>query len=197
MSNTLSPVSEQYPGGLAEAPGHAGEGAFASAVGGAGRIANGIAVLFVLALAAVFFYEIVARLAFNRPTGFANQLAAYGMPFIAYLAAARTLAANGHVSVDFFVLKLQPRARRKLEVATDAFSVVLLAVITCIASAVVYDSWRTGYRAFSTAFTFPEYLPLAVMPLGLLLLTLEQAVRLGAGIRGLQAPAGEVEGAAG
>ncbi len=140
MSDTYSPVSEQYPGGIAKGADHTGDGAFATAVGAIGRTANSIAVLFTLALAAVFIYEIVARVVFNRPTGFANQLSAYGMPFIAYLAAARTLASDGHVSVDFFVLKLRPAARTKLEIGTDAFSVVLLAAITCIAFAVVLEA---------------------------------------------------------
>lgn len=194
MSDTYSPVSEQYPGGIAKGADHTGDGAFATAVGAIGRTANSIAVLFTLALAAVFIYEIVARVVFNRPTGFANQLSAYGMPFIAYLAAARTLASDGHVSVDFFVLKLRPAARTKLEIGTDAFSVVLLAAITCIAFAVVLDAWRTGYRAFSTSFTFPEYLPQLVMPVGLLVLTLQQGVRLLVGVRNIRSNATRGEG---
>jgi len=183
MGGRDSHVSEQYPDGAAQAATSASDDVFAVVVNTLGRMANGIAVLFVLALAAVFIYEIIARVAFNRPTGFANQLSAYGMPFIAYLAAARTLACNGHVTVDFFVEKLQPSTRAELQIATDAFSVALLAVITYIASAVVFESWQSGYRAFSTSFTFPEYLAQAVMPLGLFLLTLEQIVRLLTSVR--------------
>lgn len=196
MSNSFTPVSDQFPGGVVEDAEHAGDGGFASAIGTLGRIANGIAVVFTLALAAVFVYEIVARFVFNHPTGFANQLAAYGMPFIAYLAAARTLARNGHVSVDFFVIKLRPAARTKLELATDAFSVALLAFVTYIAAAAVFETWQTGYRAFSTSFTFPEFLPQLVMPIGLLLLTLEQAVRVLTGWRNLSSEAARAKEAA-
>jgi TRAP-type C4-dicarboxylate transport system permease small subunit len=149
----------------------------------AGRVANGAAIWFVLLVSATFIYEVIARRVFGNPTGFANQLAAYSMPFIMFLSAAYTLARNGHVMVDALVRTLDPRARARLEIATDAMSVLLLLAVTVIASAVVVQSWRTGYRTFSTVLTFPEYIPQIVMPLGLALLTLQQIATLVGSIR--------------
>jgi C4-dicarboxylate transporter, DctQ subunit len=149
----------------------------------AGRLANGAAISFVMLVAATFIYEVIARRVFGNPTGFANQLAAYSMPFIMFLSAAYTLARNGHVMVDAFVRTLNPTARARLEIVTDAMSVLLLLAVTVIASGVVVQSWRTGYRTFSTVLTFPEYMPQVVMPLGLALLTLQQIATLVGSIR--------------
>jgi TRAP-type C4-dicarboxylate transport system permease small subunit len=105
------------------------------------------------------------------------------MPIIMFLSAAHTLARNGHVVVDAFVRTLSSRARARLELVTDAMSVVLLLAVTSIASGVVFQSWRTGYRTFSTVLTFPEYIPQIVMPVGLALLTLQQVAQLVSSIR--------------
>ena len=185
-----SAVSEQFPDEAgASGMQDSDAGVLGTIAGRAGRMANAVAIWFVILLAAVFAYELVARHIFNSPTGFANQLAAYGMPFIAFLAAARTLAVNGHVTVDVFVLKLSRKSRARLEIATDAVSVLVLLVVTWIAFAVLFESWQTGYKAFSTAFTFPEYLPQIVMPAGLTLLTLQQVARLVGCVRGYGAGA--------
>lgn len=153
----------------------------------AGRIANGIAVSFVILLAAVFAYEVTARTLFNSPTGYANQLAAYGMPFITYLAAARTLEMGAHVNVDAFVTRLSERRRMQLEVVMEALSVILIAALTVIGLLVVRESWESGYKAFSTSVTFPEFIPQMVMPLGLAVLCLQQAERFFASVRRLNA----------
>lgn len=172
-------VSEQYPDEVNESENGGSEaGPLGAIANRAARMGNTIAIWFVILLAAVFVYEVVARLAFNSPTGFANQLAAYGMPVIAYLAAARTLARNGHVNVDAFIVKLSPTGRARLEIGTEAISLILLVAVTWIASSVVFESWQTGYKAFSTAITFPEYVPQLVMPVGLALLTVQQLERL-------------------
>lgn len=179
LGENHSIVSEQYPGGVGDSESADPEAGVLEAIANrAGQAANAAAIWFVILVAAIFVYEVVARLVFNRPTGFANQLAAYGMPWIAYLAAARTLATNGHVAVDAFVLKLSRKSRARLEIATDTLSVLLLLVVTWIACGVVFESSQSGYRAFSTAFTFPEYLPQIVMPVGLALLTLQQLALL-------------------
>lgn len=177
-------VSEQFPeqaASTSEQEAAAGRlGAFTRRTS---RLANAAAIWFVILLSLVFVYEVVARRVFQSPTGFANQLAAYGMPFIMFLSAAHTLAGKGHVMVDAFVRILSSRTRARLEIVTDALSVVLLAAITVIACGVVYHSWSTGYKTFATVITFPEYIPQLVMPVGLALLTLQQLSELVGNIR--------------
>jgi C4-dicarboxylate transporter, DctQ subunit len=158
-------------------------GVLGAIAGSAGRWANAAAISFTIVLAVTFIYEVIARRIFGHPTGFANQLAAYGMPFIMFLSAAYTLARNGHVMVDAFIRTLNPKTRGKLEIFTDAISVILLFAVTAIVTGVVIQSWRMGYRTFATVMTFPEYIPQIVMPLGLALLTLQQIATLIGSIR--------------
>lgn len=147
---------------------------FRAVVEGAGKLGDMLATALILILTAVMGYEVIARYIFNSPTGFANQFAAYSMPVIAFLSAAATLRKNGHVSVDVLVKALSKRLRARLEVLTEAFSLVLVAAVTIAAGSYVYQSWESGTMTFSTAVTFPEYWPQMVLPTGLLFLTFQQ-----------------------
>ncbi|MCP1677238.1 TRAP-type C4-dicarboxylate transport system permease small subunit [Natronocella acetinitrilica] len=142
------------------------------------RLGEAQATLLILIIAILIGYEVIARYVFNQPTGFANQAAAYAMPFIAFMGAAGALRRNAHVTVDALIDCLNERLRLGLAVVTEAFSVILLLIITWFAVLVVMDSWESGTRAFSTVLTFPEYVPQVIMPVGLGLLTLQQVTRL-------------------
>lgn len=54
---------------------------------------------------------------------------------------------------------------------------LLVAVVTVLACLTVVESYEEGTRSFSTAVTFPEFIPQLVMPFGLALL-LAQQIRL-------------------
>ena len=149
-------------------------GADRSLAGRAGRFGYAVATALVIVVAVAFIYEIIARFLFNSPSGFVNQLSAYALPVIGFLGAAGTLAHNGHVAVDVLVQKLSPKAQAGLAIVTEAFSVLLLLVVTVITVGVVMEFWESGYKEFSTSVTFPEYLPQIAMPVGLALLTMQQ-----------------------
>lgn len=151
-----------------------GAGADRPLAGRAGRFAYAVATALVIVVAVAFIYEIIARFLFNSPSGFVNQLSAYALPVIGFLGAAGTLAHNGHVAVDVLVQKLSPKAQAGLAIVTDAFSVLLLLVVTVITVGVVMEFWESGYKEFSTSVSFPEYLPQIAMPVGLALLTMQQ-----------------------
>ena len=153
-----------------------------------GDFAENIAAILVLMIAGLIGYEVIARYLFGNPTGFANQIAAYGMPFIAFLAAAATLGKNAHVTVDALVDALSKKNRQKLEPVTELISLLLLTGVTGMAVLEVHDNWLSGTRDFSTVLTFPEFLPQIVMPFGLALLTCYQFFKFVDAVRSLTAP---------
>lgn len=163
-----SPLEKKFPGPGRE-PSAGGRLLTATTEG-----ANALACALVVLMALAFGYEVSARYLFDDPTGFVNQFAAYSMPIITFLGAARTLRINGHVSVDIVTTRLPPRLRARIAAVMDSLSVVVLALVTIFASMTVLESYSYGTRSFATAVTFPEFIPQIVMPVGLLLLLLEQ-----------------------
>jgi len=139
-----------------------------------GSLFEAIAAFLVLMLAALIGYEVIARYVFSKPTGFANQIAAYAMPVIAFFAAGATLGKKAHVAVDAFVNLLSERSKERLALVTELLSLAIIAIVAWISVLEVMDNMETGTRAFSTVFTFPEYIPQIAMPVGLVILTFYQ-----------------------
>lgn len=75
----------------------------------------------VLPLVAVVVYEVFMRYAFNAPTswGFEMTTFLYGMHFM--LALGDTHRVNGHVQIDIFESRLNPKNRTILRIITNLF----------------------------------------------------------------------------
>lgn len=143
-----------------------------------GAVAEAIAALLVLSLAVLIGYEVVARYVFGRPTGFANQAAAYAMPVIAFFAAGAALKRNAHVAVDALTNAVSLRTKRCFAVVAESLGLVAVVGLTYAAFLEVIDNYESGTRSFSTVLTFPEYLPQIAMPVGLLILVGFQLLNL-------------------
>jgi TRAP-type mannitol/chloroaromatic compound transport system permease small subunit len=84
----------------------------------------------VLPLVGVVIYEVFMRYVFNAPTswGFEMTTFIYGMHFM--LSLGDTHRANGHVCIDIFESRLQPRKRAILRIITNL--VLFIPTIGCM-----------------------------------------------------------------
>ena len=123
----------------------------------------------VLMLVALFGYELVARNLFNAPTGFADQLAAYMLPAISFLAFARSLRSGAHVSVDVLTDRISPVSRQTLKRLSLATEVLVCVALTALSIHTVIEAYRDNLREMVGQWVVQEYLPLMVIPIGLAL----------------------------
>lgn len=123
----------------------------------------------VLLLVALFGYELVARNLFNAPTGFADQLAAYTLPGISFLALARSLRSGSHVSVDLLIERVGPSSRLMLQRICLTLEVLVCVVLTVLSAHTVIEAYRDNLREMIGQWVVQEYLPLMVIPIGLAL----------------------------
>lgn len=123
----------------------------------------------VLLLVALFGYELVARNLFNAPTGFADQLAAYMLPAISFLAFARSLRSRAHVSVDVLTDRISPVSRQTLKRLSLASEVLVCVALTVLSIHTVIEAYRDNLREMIGQWVVQEYLPLMVIPIGLAL----------------------------
>jgi TRAP-type C4-dicarboxylate transport system permease small subunit len=123
----------------------------------------------VLLLVALFGYELVARNLFNAPTGFADQLAAYMLPAISFLAFARSLRSGAHVSVDVLTDRISPVSRQTLKRLSLATEVLVCVTLTALSIHTVIEAYRDNLREMVGQWVVHEYLPLMVIPIGLAL----------------------------
>ena len=84
--------------------------------------------ILLVSLAAVL-YAVFARYLFNVAVTWAFDLTSYGLLFIVFLAAARTLEVGGHIQVDFLRSPLSEHARRFVEVGVQSLSLVFFLLL--------------------------------------------------------------------
>ncbi len=123
----------------------------------------------VLLLVALFGYELVARNLFNAPTGFADQLAAYMLPAISFLALARSLRSGSHVSVDVLTERIGPSSRLIMQRTCLALEVLVCVALAVLSTHTVIEAYQDNLREMIGQWVVQEYLPLMVIPIGLTL----------------------------
>jgi C4-dicarboxylate transporter DctQ subunit len=118
------------------------------------------------------------------------EMVEYSILFVAMVGTAYVFQLGRHVSVDLVTNGLPPRPQRIVALIalliTTAVSLVLLiwGVITTVKS---FEAGTVVYKHF----TYPEWMPLSLVPFGFLLLSIECLRELWAMIAGAPSPAHE------
>lgn len=130
-------------------------------------LAGGIAVVVITLLVS---FDVLMRYFLNEPQLFVDELAGFLQVAIIFLGLAYTFLSGGHVRVDLLTAHVQPRRRARLRVVTLALGVALLLVVAWTTAEAVFTAIDFG--RVSAVMLYPLWLPMALIPLGLLLLAL-------------------------
>jgi TRAP-type mannitol/chloroaromatic compound transport system permease small subunit len=125
----------------------------------------------------VYYYEVIARFAFNSPTNWVHEsmFLMYGMQYM--LAGAYAYREDQHVRVDVIYTKFSPRGKAVADIITSLFFFIFVGVL-------FWTSWRFAADAVSNdEHSFTEwgvqYWPIKViMPIGAGLLFLQGISKL-------------------
>lgn len=149
--------------------------------------------VFVVAAAVLLFamilmvsYSVLGRKFFGLSGAWAVELSEYIMLYLTFLVAPWVLKHDGHVRVDVLLSRLGPRSNLLADVITTIVATVACLVLFWFSLGVTVESYQRGVTLMKIL-QVPEYLLLAVIPLGSLLLSLRLVCRL------LQRFAGERE----
>ena len=133
-----------------------------------------IARIFVAALVALITVEVVSRAVFSWSTHLAEEVAAQLYLGIAFLGLAYALKSGIHVRVNKATNRLPERAREVILLITYAIALAytVLLAIECWALVLNYHDLGT----IEHVSRIPLWVPMALMPAGLILLALQLAV---------------------
>lgn len=101
----------------------------------------------------------------------------YGLMAAAFLGAPWVLRLNAHVQVDLITQGLPPRARRRVALAACLLGAATCAALGWAGAQALMQSLARGSMV-RTAFTFPEWWTLTVLPLSMALCTFEFLLRI-------------------
>lgn len=133
----------------------------------------------VLLFAMIFMvsYSVIGRSFFSLPGAWAVELSEYILLYLTFLSAPWILKENGHVRITIFLELLSLRAYSILNVVTTVAAAIVWLVLCWFSLEVTISSYQRGV-VLTKILQVPEYILLAVIPLGSLFLFLRTICQL-------------------
>lgn len=134
------------------------------------RLGSWVSEWIIVGLVLMMGAEMVARTVFNWSIQVSNEIGGYALVAITFLSLASGQLGHAYHRVHFVEHRLSPVGRAWLRFAFDAASLVLTVVLLAEFIRFEWITWNSGDVA-PTALMPPLWIPRAVMPLGMLMLT--------------------------
>lgn len=143
------------------------------------RILDGIN-LFLASIAGIWLgfllvsicYATFSRFAFNNPHSNLIELSAYGLVFIAFLAAPWLLQERKHINVDIVVNALSQRGKTIMSIVTDIMGFTICIVVFYYSFIATLNSYTQNIRIMDSMQT-PQFLLIISLPIGTFFLALQ------------------------
>ena len=145
------------------------------------------AIMIVVSTVAISF-EVVARYVLHQPHDWNLELNIFLLIGSTFLAAANTQMKRGHVSIEILDGLMPPRWNRWRHLLSDLLSLAFCGFVTFYIWKHFYQAWEGGWVTSST-WAPKEWIPYALMGLGMTMLSLQMLVQIGNDLR-----AGETAG---
>jgi TRAP-type C4-dicarboxylate transport system permease small subunit len=110
------------------------------------------------------------RYFFNRPQLIVDELGPFLLLLVIFGAAAQTFRVGGHVRMALVTSHLPPAARAWLRLLNLALGLLFLAVVIWVTTQSALTAYR--YGRVSAVLLYPLWVPMLMIPTGLLLLAL-------------------------
>jgi TRAP-type C4-dicarboxylate transport system permease small subunit len=137
----------------------------------------GIAATMMIFMMLAISYSVMMRYLFNRPIAWIVEISSYLMLYITFLGTAWLLRREGHVEIDLFTGHLSPKQRAVLRSVTSVGGATVGFVLTWKGVFITIDYFRRGVMAMDILNT-PQYLLMAIIPVGGFLLMIEFILRI-------------------
>ena len=155
-------------------------------IGKAASAAALLSGLATLALALMISFDVLMRYFFNRPQLIVDEVAPFLLLLVIFGAAAQTFRMGGHVRVDLVTAHLRPAARAWLRAVNLAIGIVFLAVVIWVTMQSALTAFR--YGRVSAVLLYPLWVPMLLIPAGLLLMGLSMIETLRRQVRAALGP---------
>jgi len=133
--------------------------------------------ILVVLIAAMMFYEVVARYLFLSPTGWTQDVAVTAQVWFTYMGMAYVLRKRELIRITAVLVKLGPNARKVLEGFSLTVICAFCVIATVYGSDTVLDSIRLGRRQ-PTMLEMPNWISELPVVIGFFLLGLQSLAEL-------------------
>ena len=120
----------------------------------------------------IIAYEVIARYFFNNPTGFADEIAAYLLIAVVFLAAGQVLREDSNIKVQLLYRRLSRKTQLRLDLIAHIFGLFVWSTFTYEFLVLVQRSFEQHRRSVSMLES-PLWIPQAIMFIGATLALLQ------------------------
>jgi TRAP-type C4-dicarboxylate transport system permease small subunit len=153
------------------------------------KVASLLGGLATLAITALITFDVLMRYFLDEPQLFVDELASFLQVVVVFWGLAYTFQAGGHVRVDLVTAYLPRPLRAWLRVVTLGLGMALLLVMSWVTWLSVQEAWGQG--RVSVVMLYPIWLPMLLIPTGLVLMALAMLALLLRQIRAARGPVDE------
>lgn len=136
--------------------------------------------------------NVIMKYAFNQPIVGVEEVTEQLLLYITFMGTAWLLKKEGHVAVDFVLVRLRPKAQSFFGLLSCLIGILISTALTWYGAKVTWGNFRQG-AYFSSVLELPKAPVFAIIPIGSALLLI-QFIRLSAQkFRKFSAPEEEAE----
>ena len=110
---------------------------------------------------------------FNKWITGVESMTEFGILYITFLSAAWILKQDRHVTVDILTVKMTRLTQNIVNLIISIICIGLCLMLTVFGTYVTYDHWIRRISDYNKLSDFPIAIPLAVIPIGCLLLSVQ------------------------
>ncbi len=133
--------------------------------------------LAILAATLIIVEQVWVRYLFNAPTIWQVEIAVYLLIAATFLGAPYGLKQNGHINIDILVVWLPERVRSRLDIITSFLALLFCVFLAWRGCVMWWEAFEGGWKS-STLLSVPLVYPYALLPLGMILTSLQYVIRL-------------------
>ena len=122
-------------------------------------------------------YDVFMRYIFSKPTNWSIEIGALSLVFIAFLAGAELTRNNHHIQMDLIFNRLKPRGQKYVDLFLFVVAILFCLVLFWVSSKTTLIVYKTGILT-GGAFRIPIWMYYIVVPLGSLIMALENVAKI-------------------
>ena len=142
-----------------------------------------IGMLALLVASVVLTYSVLSRYFMHASTDWQDEAAVFCLVGATFLCSAFVQQLRGHIGIEAIASWLPPSANRIRMLFVDALCVAFCALFAWKSCTLLHEAW-VDKQTTSSSWAPPLWIPYSLMAVGMILLTLQLAVQLSAGING-------------
>ena len=156
-----------------------------------------VAIAIIPFMAGAITIDVVLRYFLNAPTIWVFDTSSYAMLWLAFLAAPALIRRQEHIRIEFFTMRLRPRARAVAGGVTSLLAAIAMTIVFWQTANETYTAYIKNFLTVGS-FEVPRWIVWVAMPIGSLFMVLEfvriawldlVAARRGEGLEELLPPA--------